>query len=378
MVGLHFLIGRFTRPVLRLIDYSALLAMAPRRFALGHVRLGESRNFRAALVFFLTAVSTGLVIDKVGFLALGGGALNEIYYWVLTLILVAAFVLLLSVPLSIGRSPQFTNVLHVSLFTIGASCFVASLFFALGALAILGLYSVGYIPNFVMDPAAFGNFEAIAMNAYRECMADQNLLMRVILGANFSVDTIIPPISYLPYVRTAIFAFYIIPLVMALAHLLKRSALLVGGSAFASLALLVLAMAWGIVKLDERVYQNTDCSKISIDVAVKHTTASQLRRLAEGMASTFKQESSAGVVFKKVEVDGRSLVVTIEVDTVLVGPVEMKRRIEAWRLAFQSAYCEPGKSEIYKQLDVNWVHVLRSFEGKHLDTFTISRDQCRT
>jgi hypothetical protein len=191
----------------------------------------EQRSFGKALTFFMAAVSAAVVIDKIGYLALGGGAFNEIYYWILTLFFISAFALLLSIPLSIGRGMQTGKVVHLSLFSMGASSFVASLVFTVAAGTLFILRYGGYIPDFTLDPSSFSNFEAIGMRAYRECIMENNLLMHIILTSDGAVDLLAPPIRHLPYVRIAVFALYIIPLVIALATALKRSVLFVSASA---------------------------------------------------------------------------------------------------------------------------------------------------
>ena len=375
MRKLQLMVARLLGPAVRLIDTSTLFAVAPRQFA-SQAMHDEQRSFTKALTFFITAVSAGLILDKIGYLALGGGALNEIYYWIITILFISAFALLLSIPLSIGKGMKTGKVIHLALFSMGASCFVASLVFVVAATTVFLLQYINYIPSFVLSPSEFDNFEEIGMRAYRECIMDKSLLMHVILQSDGAVDMLAPPIRRLPYVRIAVFALYIIPLTVALATLLKRSILFVSASAVGSIILLFSLAIYGFVQFDEYIYRTTDCSKISIEAANKGTIDSQLQ-IAVQSFFTPKVGKGEWVKLTDVTIEGRSVIIH------LTAQAEDRERhikdMDGIRKATNALYCvaDAAPWRFFRQADIRLVHIFRLTDGTHVGTYTANRDECR-
>jgi hypothetical protein len=123
--------------------------------------------------FFLSAISTAFLAEVATLYQLGIGGLTEPYYWVFILVTSIPFLLFCFLFVRLVAPLSFKDVLHLSLYPIGAGVFSGAAD-ALVASAVVGLIaSLGYIPDIKYDfTQAGGEAQTLAVNTavLRDCI----------------------------------------------------------------------------------------------------------------------------------------------------------------------------------------------------------------
>jgi hypothetical protein len=146
-VMLKFFGLAFLRPVGRFLAQWISVSTAPSTFARERIRLGDGLNFFNAANFFVYAIFGALLAEGTTAHVLGIGDLSEPYYWLFILLTSIPFVLLCFLLLCLVTTLSFKDVLHLSLYPIGAGVFSGAAV-ALVAAAVVGfLVAVGFISN---------------------------------------------------------------------------------------------------------------------------------------------------------------------------------------------------------------------------------------
>jgi hypothetical protein len=365
------------KPAIQLVDYSVWLAVAPRSFAHRRIHLGDPPNIRHGVRFFTLAISVAIVVERLAFLLLGVSSFGELSYWVTTLLMWLAFLSVLSVGLTPVAGFRFMNLMHISLFTTGASYFVASVLFLVAVGTVYLLKQIGYIPDFVVDPAAFGNYEQIGMQAYRECISRESVIINLIMNSDGSLGMLAPPFNRLDRVRIVVFCLYLIPFIGIVAALLRTRIVFAGAACFLTLAILVGGAIYGIIALDDHLYATTGCSKESVEVA---NTKTLEKRIELAVENYFGPRIGTGewVKMTSVKIDGRSVLVHLVVQS---ADAEVHRAdMDKMRAMIRHIYCTADEPpwQLFRDSNVSLVHIFRLPNEGHVGTFSVNRDECRT
>ena len=152
-----FLRLTFLRPVERFSAQVISISTEPSAFVREHVRLGDTTNFLRAVGFFVSAISTAFLAEVATLYLLGIGNLTEPYYWFFILLTSILFVLFCFSLVRLIAPLSFKDVLHLSLYPIGAGVFTGAVF-ALVVSAVVALLRFRlYTPNQIRPcPVAVG------------------------------------------------------------------------------------------------------------------------------------------------------------------------------------------------------------------------------
>jgi hypothetical protein len=209
-LALMFLQLTFLRPVERFLAQWISISTAPSTFARERIRLGDSLNFFNAANFFVYAIFGAVLAETATLHLLRIGDLSEPYYWLFILLTSIPFVLICFLLIRIAAPLSFKDVLHISLYPIGAGIFTGAIF-ALVAAAVVGLLvAVGFIPDIRYDPAQLE--EHAFLQAGYDCLRENGGLFYSIVatGLQDAYTHLKPPIDSLSYLRPVIALLYLV------------------------------------------------------------------------------------------------------------------------------------------------------------------------
>jgi len=148
---IKFLRLTFLPPVERFLAQWLSVTTEPSTFVRERVRLGDTTNFLRAAGFFFSAISTAFLAEVATLYVLGIGNLFEPYYWLVILLTSIPFVLFSFLLLRLAAPLSFKDVLHLSLYPIGAGVFAGAAFALVASVVVALLVAVGFIPEIKYD-----------------------------------------------------------------------------------------------------------------------------------------------------------------------------------------------------------------------------------
>jgi len=202
------------RPIGRFFAQWISVSTEPGVFARERIRLGDTTNFLRAAGFFLSAISTAFLAEMATLYVLGIGNLTEPYFWLVILVTSVPFVLFCFLLIKIAAPLSLKDVLHLSLYPIGAGVFAGAAL-TLVASAVIGLLvAVGYIPEIRYDVTQWGGWEQVAAVKNRvlnDCLKQKSLIV-TIMAAGFreAYTNLRPPFGNLSYLRPALTVLYLV------------------------------------------------------------------------------------------------------------------------------------------------------------------------
>jgi hypothetical protein len=363
------------RLAFNLIDYAVDLTLSPTRFAHQHV---ESRGF--AVGFLVTSITVAFLLLKAGMLALGLEAYSEVYYWIWTAPLILLFLACVTLGVQVGGLVSPVRVLHAFLYPYAVNLFVGSLIFAVAAATIRLLYAIEFIPDYHVDPRSPANFAIVLGNLYVECLAPSSPVVALILNLQHQHQHLMPPILYLPLVRSGIAIFYTATFALVLAAVLHRARwammLVVGVSG----AITVGAIMTSNVYFFERYHPKSEptCASQAYEQALEKTGSSRLQKYIE--AGKFREKFTAADLpvgkVTDVRAEGKALVIYWAIDTATADPATLSKSAAEARERIKPGYCA-GTYELLTEIGGSIVSVYRSVGGHHLETWSIGPDDCK-
>ena len=120
------LIRLLTRPIERFLAQWVFVSTHPSAFVRERIRLGDTTNFLRAAGFFLSAISSAFLAEVATLYLLGIGNLTEPYYWLVIVLTSIPFVLFAFLFVRFVSPVSFKDVLHLSLYPIGAGVFTGA------------------------------------------------------------------------------------------------------------------------------------------------------------------------------------------------------------------------------------------------------------
>ena len=201
------------RPVERFVAQCISISTEPSAFVRERVHLGDTTNFLRAANFCFSAVCTAFLAEVATLQLLGIGNLNEPYYWLFVLLTSIPFVLFSFLLVRFVAPLSFKDVLHLSLYPIGAGVFTGAALTLVASVIVATLVAVGFIPAISYDPTQWtgpGQMLQVIRLDFYDCLKGESLLYRVVAaGLQEAYSELKPPIDSLSYVRPVITVLYL-------------------------------------------------------------------------------------------------------------------------------------------------------------------------
>jgi hypothetical protein len=187
----------------------------PTAFARERIHLGDTTNFFRAAGFFVSAISTAFLAEVTTLYLLGIGKLAEPYYWLFILLTSIPFVVVCSLLVRLVAPLSFKDVLHLSLYPIGAGVFVGAVFALVASAVVRSLVDVGYIPDINHDFSQWGLGEGLSRDAFDSLVSDslkESSLLYTILAGRLGdgYSNVKYPFGHISNIRPLITLLYLI------------------------------------------------------------------------------------------------------------------------------------------------------------------------
>ena len=157
------------RPTARFLTQWLIVSTRPSAFVRESIRLGDTTNFLKASGFFVTAISTAFLAEIATLYLLGIGNLTEPYYWLFILLTSIPFVLICFLLVRFVSPLSLKDVLHLSLYPIGAGVFTGAAFALVTSAVVALLVVVGIIPDIKVAFSRWAAAEGLSRNAFDVC-----------------------------------------------------------------------------------------------------------------------------------------------------------------------------------------------------------------
>ena len=128
------------RPIERFLAQWISVSTEPSAFVRERIRLGDTTNFLRAAYFFLSAISTAFLAEVATLYLLGIGNLTEPYYWLVILLTSIPFVLFCFLLVRLIAPLSLKDVLHLSLYPLGAGVFAGAALALVASLVVAVIY----------------------------------------------------------------------------------------------------------------------------------------------------------------------------------------------------------------------------------------------
>jgi hypothetical protein len=145
------LVRLLLRPIERFLAQCIAISTEPSAFVRERVHLGDTTNFLRAANFCFSAVCTAFLAEIATLYLLGIGSLTEPYYWLFILLTSIPFVLFSFLLVRLVATLSFKDVLHLSLYPIGAGVFTGAALALMASAVVAALVAVGYLPEIIYD-----------------------------------------------------------------------------------------------------------------------------------------------------------------------------------------------------------------------------------
>ena len=368
------------RSIERFVTQWISVSTEPSAFVREHIRLGDTTNFLRATKFFFSAISTAFLAEVATLYLLGIGGLTEPYYWLFILLTSIPFFLLSFLVVRLVAPLSFKDVLHLSLYPIGAGVFTGAAAALVASMVVGLLVAVGYIPEIKYDFTQFGGMDQlIAVNnrALHDCLKAESLLYTILAtGMQEAYTGLKPPIDVISYLRPTIGVLYLVVAArFFMAAVDRRKALVF------SLVLLAAVVATGATVISLAAYfhweeERSGCTENLAQVGLDRMAESALKEFAREMqASPTAKDNPVWDI--SVRAEGRTLSYAYR----------YKRPIAMGALAFDSfmrerqkdlikSHCSDDDDFVLKMLKATETHTYYSPEGERLTSFSMSPGDC--
>ena len=363
------------RPFERFLAQWISISTEPTAFVRERIRLRNTTNFLRAVGFLLSAISTVFLAEVATLHLLGIGGLFEPYYWLFILLTSIPFILFSFLFIRLVAPLSFKDVLHLSLYPIGAGVFTGAAFALVASTVIAVLVAAGLIPEVKFDTTQWGAEEQVAAVKQRvlnDCLKEESLVFTILaVGLQEAYTQLRPPIDALSYLRPLITVLYLVIAARIFMAAVNRRK----GVIF-SLVLLAALVATGATALSLSVYlnrkiANSSCQKTVVESTIYRMGESSLKRYAQDLEA-FPGIKDHPVFDISVRAEGRTLSFTYR----LKVPIEVS---EFYRLANQQQkilYEGRCSKSLMTVLKATETHTFYSAEGERLISFSIDGSDC--
>jgi hypothetical protein len=369
------------RPIERFLAQCISISTEPSAFVRERIRLGDTTNFLRAAGFFLSAISTAFLAEVATLYLLGIGNLTEPYYWLFILLTTIPFVLFCFLLVRFVAPLSFKDVLHLSLYPIGAGVFAGAAFALVASAVVASLVAVGFIPEIKYDFTHWGGAEQmipVNKRALHDCLRGESLAYTILsTGLQAAYNDLKPPIDSISYFRPVIGLLYLVIAARFFMTAVDRRKWVVFG-----MVLLAALVATGanIVSLKAYFEWNLEKSGCGEQVAsgqlgLDLTAESALKEFARGVDADMSKPSHTFWNLS-VRAEGRTLIFNYRAN----WPILDMRVFHSWVSERQKQalerYCSEDGGKFLRSVKAVETHRYFSSLGERLTSFSIGPADC--
>jgi hypothetical protein len=367
------------RPVERFLAQCISISTEPSAFVRECVHLGDTTNLLRAANFFFSTVCTAFLAEVATLYLLGIGNIAEPYYWLFILLTSIPFVLFSFLLVRLVAPLSFKDVLHLSLYPIGAGVFTGAALALMASAVVAALVAVGYLPEISYDRSQWGGSEEQMIHVLtldlRDCLRGESLVYTVLAaGLQAAYSELKPPVDALSYVRPVITVLYLfIAARFFMAAVEHRKGAVFGLVCLAALVATAAnaLSAWAYISW-----------KTENSICTEQLAKGQLGlgRRAESILKAFARNAENGqknneVWDVSVRAEGRALIFSNRFKRPVDTDV-FNRSFSGVQKTMRDIYCADG-SWLLRSLKATETFTYYSPEGERLTGFSIAPADCQ-
>ena len=376
---------RFFQLLIRPIDHFLvqwlLISTQPSAFVRECIQLGDTTNFIRAGKFFLSAIAAAFLAEVATSFTLGLKNVAEPYYWLVFILTAIPFVLFCFLLVRLVSSLSFKDVLHLSLYPVGAGIFAGAALTLVASAALALLVAVGYIADIKIDYTQWAHGELgdeIFQGIFFDCLRQQSLIFTVVAaGLGEAYDDLKPPIDDISYIRPVLTVLYLIIAARFFGTVVARRK--------RAVFCLVLLAAFGAAIVDwlgigatlRWAARNTNCEETSEAAGIFRTGESSLKELAREIQADLSadaKDDDPWTVYVRAE--GRTLIYTYRFKEPILDMAAFYRRAAKQEKELFENCCSDS-NEFFVDVRASETYTYYSVEGERLTSFSIDRSDCQ-
>jgi hypothetical protein len=364
------------RPIERFLAQWISVSTEPSAFVRERIRLGDTTNFLRAVGFFLSTISTAFLAEVATLHLLGIGNMAEPYYWLFILLTSIPFVLFCFLLIRFVAPLSFRDVLHLSLYPVGAGILTGAVFALVASTVVALLVAVGGIPEIKYD---FSQWEAaqegeLYKRVVRDCLQGESLTYTIVAtGLQIAYEDLKSPIDELSYLRPVITVLYLaIAARFFMATVDRRKSVVFG------LVLMAALLATGVNIASLKAYldwnsANSSCEERGYELGLERVAESLLQNMARDLEALQKDKKRIWDLSAKAE--GRVFIMKYRFKRPVADLGEFYRGVARYQMHSLKGYCS-GDGWLLRDAKASLTHIFYSPEGERLTSFSIGPADC--
>jgi hypothetical protein len=367
------------RPIERFLAQWIAVSTEPSAFVRERIRLDDTTNFLRAAGFFVSAISTAFLAEVATLYLLGIGNLAEPYYWIFIVLTSIPFVLICFLLVRPAVRLSLKDVLHLSLYPIGAGVFSGAIFALVASAIVAALVAVGSIPAIKYDVTQWGDEQQVApvlQEAIYDCLKQESFLFTIVAsGFQEAYTKLKEPIGALSYVRPIIVVLYFF-----IAALVFRAAVDRRKSVVFGLVLLAALVTTMVEYRSLKAYANwssrtSDCWKAEkvVTLGWDRYGESALKEMARGVQADAPKNELWEL---SVTAEGRTLLYTYHFKRPWPDAAAFHRWLDEYQKGWFTSHCSNRDDFVVAKIKATETHAFYSSNGERLTSFSISPADC--
>jgi hypothetical protein len=368
------------RPLLEIVDVTELLLCRPREAARILVKNASSKR---AVAYFLSSFSLAVILNRVGFYALGLESISDFPYWAFHAGVVFAAAL---AGLIVARGLQTVSppaVLNAYFWSYGTSFVLGTMFLAGTSLTILAAHELGYIPSVAIDLALFSNttaaFDTLYSSVFAECRRAESVAFAALYHAFYgALESVHKPIDALSYVLPASYVLGLGLSAIQIYHVSSRAAVLSTVLIGLSAIVIFLSVFFAAVAYARWNEKHSACTPESIvNTAYRMSAEDYVRGLVSKLSHNVGKQIGPGVAIKNVEADRSTVIIHVEASREHMSEDGFQRWVEMVRAQKVHDYCTSHWGDTYRNVGITQVYLLKLAGTEKVERVIQSPDACR-
>jgi hypothetical protein len=311
---------------------------------------------------------------------LGIGNLTEPFYWLFILLTSIPFVLLCFLLVRLVAPLSFKEVLHLSLYPVGAGVFAGAAFALVASAVVALLVATGFIPDIKFDFSLWGEEQqivAIDKRVLIDCLKGESFIYSVVAsGLGEAYTNLKPPIDAISYLRPVIAVLYLVIAARFFMLAVGRRK----GLVFC-LVLLAAVIATGVNSasligyLSWRV-KNSSCQNTLVEAGFDRAAESALKEFARGMNQNDPTNMHNWLMDVSVGAEGRTLNYSYRFKRPWPNSAAFYSWLSEYQKTVLTSHCSNDDDFVLRYAKATETHTFYSSEGVRLTSFSIAPGNC--
>ena len=365
------------RPIERFIAQCIAISTQPTAFVLERIHLRDTTNFMRTAGFFLSAISAAFLAEVATLYLLGIEGLAEPYYWLFILLTSIPFVLICFLLVRFVAPLSLKDVLHLSLYPIGAGVFVGAALALLTSSVVALLVASGYISDIRYDFDQWGGeaqLTAVNTRVLYDCLKGESLVYAILTaGAQAAYNELKDPFDEISDIRPIVTVLYLIIAALFIVTVADRRKPAVFGLVFLAALLATGANYFALKGYFQWHEKNSDCQKMLAERGIDRTAELLLKQMAVELNSGVPTTAGWDLSHRA---EGRILFWIFRAKKPIADVDKFHRGVNQTQKDVHQGYCFDDDYQVFRIIKSTQTYIYYNVEGDRLTSFSIGPADC--